>query len=524
MLANYLLSVFYFILYNTTDNESLNRIIALNHIHDDFARCCPPTVPEIYKDDPFGLLHSIKGLKNFQISEEKRRGEEWIRRLHRFVMNSSNKDYLKSGEETGNTLPDDGDGAEEVLEAQEGNHPSSTITRTREVDVTAAYTTIIRLHAKLRGTKGAAADARKTLDRMHFVHDVMMFGYEENRKSAKNEMSDGSGTASTSGVVDSPEHIARVEIRPNAYNLVLGLYRDSKIAEDAMKAVELLQSMVDAGKKSPEKCRGTPLPTVQSFEYTILALASMKDIGQAIAEANRFIQLMEDQEYLEPSVTVYNALLELCCKKMFITSELFDKAIEILETMKEKSKTHPQLTPNAETLSLVMKACSLSQREDHEHVLKTATDLFSQLAAKETDETSAVALTDNCYFHLMKCVTMHMVENEEDMKERILELFSEACQRGLTSAGVLAMFRNTVTEEEYRLTVGEGRLADGWVKNVTGPKALYTDGTKGGAGKHARREGKSTSYWAKKQRETEIRRVALKEAKNARKLYKKINV
>jgi len=506
----------------TTHNESLSRIIALNHIHNDFAQCCPPTVPEIYKDDPFVLLHSIKGLKNFQIPEEKARGEEWIRRLHRFVINSSNKDYLRSGEEVGNALYDNVDGAEEALNEQVGSYSSSTTTRINAVDVTAAYTTLIRLYAKLRGTKEVATNARKTLDRMHFVHDVMMFGYEENRASAKKETSDGNGTTTSSGVIVSPEHIARIEIRPNAYNLVLGLYRDSRNAEDAMKAVELLQSMVNVGKKSPEQCRGTPLPTTQSFEYTILALASMKDAEQAIAEANRLVRLMEAQEYLEPSVTVYNALIELCCKTMFITPELFDKAINILETLKEKSISHPQLTPNAETLSLVIKACSLSEREDHEHVLKTATDLFSQLVAKETDEKSAVALTDSCYFHLMKCVSMHMEENEEDKKERMLELFSEACQRGLASAGVLTLFRNSVSEEEYRLTVGEGRLADGWVKNVTGPKALYTDGTKGGAGKNARREGKSTSDWAKKQRERDIRHVALKEAKKARKLYKKI--
>lgn len=505
-----------------SDNESLSRIIALNHIHNDFAQCCPPTIPEIYKDDPFVLLHSIKGLKNFQIAEEKARGEEWIRRLHRFVINSSNKNYLRSGEEVGDALHDNVDGAEEASDGQVGSYSSSSKARINAVDVTAAYTTIIRLYAKLRGTKGAATDARKTLDRMHFVHDIMMFGYEENRSSVMKETSDGSDTTRSSGVVASPEHIARIEIRPNAYNLVLGLYRDSKNAEDALKAVELLQSMVNAGKKSPEQCRGTPLPTAQSFEYTILALASMKDAEQAVAEANRLIQLMEAQTYLEPSVTVYNALLELCCKKLFITPQLFDKAINILETLKEKSISHPQLTPNTETLSLVMKACSLSERKDHEHVLKTATDLFSQLVAKETDEKSAVALTDSCYFQLMKCVSMHLEENEEEKKERMLELFSEACQRGLTSAGVLTLFRNSVSEEEYRLTVGEGRLADGWVKNVTGPKALYTDGTKGGAGKNARREGKSTSDWAKKQREKDIRRVALKEAKKARKLYKKI--
>ena len=48
--------------------------------------------------------------------------------------------------------------------------------------------------------------------------------------------------------------------------------------------------------------------------------------------------------------------------------------------------------------------------------------------------------------------------------------------------------------------VGNGRLADNWIVNVTSSKALYTDGSMGGPGKNARRKGKSTSNWKKKQK------------------------
>lgn len=73
----------------------------------------------------------------------------------------------------------------------------------------------------------------------------------------------------------------------------------------------------------------------------------------------------------------------------------------------------------------------------------------------------------------------------------------------------------------YRLTVGKGRLADKWIANVTSPlaqKVRYTDGTKGGKGKHARRKGKSTSNW--KQKEATIQ--ARKKENKAKKFYNKL--
>jgi len=77
-----------------------------------------------------------------------------------------------------------------------------------------------------------------------------------------------------------------------------------------------------------------------------------------------------------------------------------------------------------------------------------------------------------------------------------------------------------VPENVFTEKVGHGRLADKWVANVTTEKALYTDGTSGGEGKNARRKGKSTSEWLKKQklREEEIRRM--KAAKVERKRFK----
>ena len=75
------------------------------------------------------------------------------------------------------------------------------------------------------------------------------------------------------------------------------------------------------------------------------------------------------------------------------------------------------------------------------------------------------------------------------------------------------------------MTVGRGRLADKWIQNVTSPlaqKVRYTDGSKGGKGKHAQRKGKSTSGWAKKQKLREATIVARRKEKKAKKFYKKV--
>ncbi|KAL9183497.1 hypothetical protein ACHAXT_004353 [Thalassiosira profunda] len=467
----------------TTHKESLERILLLNEIHDGLARYVDTHVPGMHQDDPYVLFHSIKALKNLQKKEEMEKGREWLRRLHKFVTSPENANYY--GDEASAS-------AVSVAAAPE------------TIDVTSAYVAMLRLLARLRGAGGAAAEARLILNRMHRVHD----GVQSDENDG--EMSGGSGK------------IASIDIRSNAYNLVLGLHRDSKKPEDAVQAVSLLQRMVDAGNEAPENRRGVPLPNEQSFEFAILSLANMTDADAAIQEAERLVQLMQDQDYLESPAAAYNAFITVCNKKLFGKPVLLDKSREILEEMTELSKTHPEATPNPETLALVMKACSLSEHDDHDRVLDMASKLFSQLEAQEQSEQSAVALSDRAYFYMMKCVDEHMIGDPDAKKERIEELFSGACERGLCSANVLAMFRNSVTDEDYKLTVGEGRLADRWIANITGPRALYTDGSSGGAGKHARRKGKSTSDWAKKQKVKEQEKESRRKDKQAKKFFRKM--
>ena len=488
----------------TKGPEALERIILLNNIHDSFTDYCRFHISGMYKDDPYVLLHSIKALKNLQKKEEWDLGHEWLGKLHSFVTSVENIEYFQENERA------DAEGL--VNDARNDlNQPSFTQT----IDVTSAYTTMIRLISRLRGAKGVAADACNVLNQMHQVHFVSVNGIEPDTS-----YSDDSNHADT---VCPPRRIASIDIRPNVYNLLLSMYRDSKSADDAAKAVNLLQRMVDAGRKAPEDRGGVPLPTELSFEVTIMSLAHMENADRAFNEAERLIGLMQEQKHLESSVAAYNAFIVVCNKQLFGKTQLYDKALDILEKMNRLGKSNPGVLPNPETLALVMKACALSEHTDHQRVLDTASKLFSQLKDQEPSDKSNVALTDRAYYYMMNCVETHMIDEFDTKKERIQELFSEACQRGLCSANVLAQLRKSVPEKDYNLTVGHGRLADHWIANITGPRALYTDGSKGGAGKNARRKGKSTSDWAKKAKAKESLRAARKNDKRPKKTMSKVN-
>ena len=476
-----------------TDKDSVEKINFINQVHNDFAEASQNAIPGLFINDPYVLLHSMKSLRNFHLDGEKEKANDLLGRLHDFVTDPMNLDYFLEEERLKHAEKGDVSDADNNIGSGNVSEGSKTIASDApKIDVTSAYLTVIRLYARLRGEKGAAAEARTVFDRMHALND------------------------------DEASSIAFVDIRANAYNLMLGMYRDSKLAEDATTAVELLTRMIDAGKKEEHERDGVPLPTNQSFEYTILSLTKMMDSDAAIKEAEKLIALMEETGYLDRSIAIYNALLTLCTKVLYGKPELYDKATEILNRLNEKSKTYSELAPDSDTISLVIKACAHSKREDHESVLRTANTLFLDLVNQEESEKSAVVMKDSCYFHMMMCTLNHTTGDVETKKERVEELFSQACQRGLCSNAVLTLFRNNTTEEEYRLTVGQGRLAANWIANVTSPKALYTDGSSRGAGKNARRQGKSTSNWAKKQKHKEVMKKVTKDAKRVKKMINKM--
>lgn len=480
----------------STHSQSLKRIIDLNAIHFTYAQ---NKVQGVHRNDPFVLMASLKGLRNYRKKEEMELGEHWMSRLFAFVTDPANREYCESTAQKSQPVrsasADDASQTNNEDFNQAVNIEESSLAESKRetfVNCSPSFTKHIRELAKLRGgdtTTGAMA--RNTLDRMHEI------AMDENRAG-----------------------IASMEIGENAYNLVIGLYRDSKDEGHATEAVYLLDEMISSWKAKSNK--NAPFPSAQTFKYCIESLAYAKDDITLLTESKRLLdeyELMCDKGDIEPATKPYNATLESLVKRMRRDPKLLSRVTEVVTRMNEMAERFPTIEPDVFSASMVLQACSYvtGDENDKSSAFKTAEGTFEELEQSElTGDEEHSKMTDKCYFHMMRCVT-NLCLDQEDKQERIKRLFTGACSKGLCSADVLKIFRNSVSEEDFIATVGSGRLADNWVANVRSGKALYTDGTTGGKGKNARRKGKSTSDWAKKQRRKEEERQHRKMAKEERK-------
>jgi len=460
----------------STHRDSLKMIVHIHTVHSMYAE---HSVPGIIEDDPFLLLASLKSLKNYRKSEECQLGELWLSRLHSFVMDpSSVKSYPTSELNSTNST-------------QLSLRPSNQ----ERIDLTSAYLKHIREYARLRGAGGSAALARDCLDKMHEIN------------------TDG---------------IAAIDIKVNAYNLVIGCYRDSKEAGHATEAIFLLEKMINAWKQSndslSENISKVPFPNEKSFEYTIQSLANANDGSTTYLTS---MQLLDDFESmfghdLKPTSRVYSAVVETYAKTMRDDPRLLSLLSDLILRMTAIAKIYPEAAPDVATSSQVLRACSSINGDESERAkaFEKAEKIFSGLQEKESLDNNSTRMSDKCYFHMMKCVA-NLIHDQDEKQERIKDLFWAACKKGLVSADVLKVFRNQVSDDEFVEKVGQGRIADNWIANVTSSKALYTDGTMGGKGKNARRKGKSTSGWSRKQRKNEKEWEQRKASKAQKKLLKK---
>eukprot|EP00566_Odontella_aurita_P007799 CAMPEP_0113557394 /NCGR_PEP_ID=MMETSP0015_2-20120614/17770_1 /TAXON_ID=2838 /ORGANISM="Odontella" /LENGTH=702 /DNA_ID=CAMNT_0000458821 /DNA_START=314 /DNA_END=2419 /DNA_ORIENTATION=- /assembly_acc=CAM_ASM_000160 len=453
----------------STHSHSLKKIVNLHKIHDVYADF---GVPRIIRGDPFFLQCSLKALKNYRSPEQLALAEKWLSELHSFATNPENVHNRSAN----------------VQKEANGLANAEAV----KLDLTGTYTAVIRGFAGLCGTAGAADRARSVLDKMH-------------------------------GIVEMHSDVTKMTVKCNAYDLVLGLYRDSKEERHKMEALALLEEMIAEWQKqcldgTDVSCvlsRCAPFPSEKSFAFVIQALAHISDKSAARKKCWQLLDEVETMyessgtHFSVPTNAVYNAALESLIKIMANDSELIDEVRGIMDRMESVGLKIPGVKPDATSWSLLLKAYSLLSCEDDHR-----SELFERVLEifKELNDNPSMAVTDNCYYHMMKC-TVRLVPDENEKRDRILELFLGACEKGLVSANVLRMFRINVSEDVFVERVGTGRLADNWLANVTSYKALYTDGTAGGAGKNARRKGKSTSDWAKKQKKEEFKRQGMAAAK-----------
>ncbi len=447
----------------------MQRIQRLHKIHDTFAAI---NVAGITKDDPFLLMHSIKSIRNFGAKEEADLVDEWFDRLHAIIIDPSN-----SNPDTTNENGDGDNGA---------------------IDLTGTYTSIIRGYAKLKRDANASEKAWLGIQRMQ-------------------ELSVLSKTLGTSTV-------ATVDLKINAINLFFGSYGAQKDNRILAKKLALLNNLIESAMNQKNLSTSLdPLPNDQSFVGCIRALSVLNDPLQVTNEAGRIISAYESlvtENKVNVSPKVHNATIELYIdtfgKDKSSIGSLLSICTGMAERMERLKPSYPDIAPDNFTYMLFLKACSIDDGitdtsiERHEK----ATEIFKQLESWSGES----RLNDKCYFYMMKCVSNAIVDPEEK-QQSIRGLFTKACEGGFVSADVLKMLRINTTNEVFTQIVGNGRLPDKWVGNVTSGLALYTDGTTGGEGKNARRKGKSTSNWVRKQNE---RNQAIQSRNQAKKEKKRL--
>ena len=375
----------------------MERILKLHEIHSSMTE---NGISGFIKDDPFVLMHSLKSLKNYRKKDELKLSQDWFHRIHTFV---TTQNQYENGKKT--------------------------------IDLSGTYTTIIREYAKLRGQEGAAISARDVLDKMHELSTI--------QKSSMN-------------------HIAEMSIKSNAYDLVLGSYSDSKDEKINANAFDLLTEMIQSWNNhyngdSDIGDDSIPSPTETSFVYGLKSLRNKNDLHEITTKSKQLLDHFETihrhqmekkiNDYGDP-IKVYNACLELYThafsKDPSTLLSLFDN---IFQRMKKVQNSPIQ--PNIMTHSATLKAYSMGYDS-----MEEANKIFQILQTQE--ETERKMMTDSCYFHMLKCVVKFEC-NIEKREKRIIELFSEACEKGLVSANVLQTFKLNVTEEIYSKKVGSGR-------------------------------------------------------------------
>lgn len=445
-------------------NRSIQR---LHKVHEKLADM---NIPGIIKDDPFLLMHSIKSISNYTCQEETALVDDWFTRLHRNVMDKSNT--IDS-----NKHPTDAESKSEAKEA---------------MDLTGTYTNVIRGYSKLRQDTVAAEKAFHALQRMQAL-----------------------------SALDS--EVATIDLKVTIFNVVLSTADSSNDSKILLKKLDLLNSMIEGSRGSNEADCSTPMPTDQSFASCIKSLSAMTDPVATMKETEKLIASFEalmKEGFIPPSPKPYNAAIELYLN-MFGRDE--DAAGNLLSLCDGICKRMQNFTPRVHTdsftLLALLKACAYDDgiMDNQVQRMERAAQIFKDISKTGGNEGSE--LNDKFYFYMMKCVA-NSVASAEDRKDQIKELFSKACGGGFVSANVLKMLRTHTSTEEYIEIVGSGRLADNWIANVTSGVAVYTDGTTGGEGKNARRKGKSTSNWAKKQREREEEMLSRKQAKAEKKRLK----
>lgn len=488
----------------TTHQDALDHIEVLHKLHDQFVkRKCSGFIAPL---DPFLLIHSLKTKSLFQELHKPRQANacrQWLEQLHELVLR-----YAGVVEDT----PGKHNDADEIV------LPDTPL------DLTGTYMTCLRGYAKasrINTGSGGYKQAFRTLRKMEQLKLILFKQSDRARRAF------------------------HIDVPPNAYELVLSSCVAAKNSSSALTLIKemlkndrrVLQDAVDTQEKYSRVSEKSFANVFQSLKQDLPSQVNIESAEWLLEELIKFYTHVPKTS--APTLAPVHALLDLYCKWYSNDPTLINRVKIILQKMTDLSveKGQETLKPDIKCKVMLLKACSLAKEDHYDESLSVARETFA-LIEKEDKRAKVPLMSDEVYYYYMKALLprghsntqivdpnrqefltlLSKVENPADNESgsdvtsddvsdetfgngnvELVELFKTCCKKGLVSANVLNVLRRSIKDEEFKSLVGTGRLADQWVRNVTSAKALYTDGTKGGQGKHAKRKGKSTSDWKKKQ-------------------------
>jgi hypothetical protein len=537
----------------TTHQDALDHIEVLHTLHDQFVK--HNVEGFVSPSDPFLLIHSLKTKSLHQQLHRQRQAvacRTWLEQLHAIALEHADNGKKAVGQNKHN--------GEEPASVQDSSTSVGDTVPATPLDLTGTYMTALRGYARasrIPNGFGGYKQAFRTLRKIEHLDQL----------SKKSEQA---------------RQAYQIELKPNTYELILSCCIASKHPGSALSLMKELvakhkQATLDSfsneniSDQSPlsETCFAHALQSMKHGEPTDENLKA--GVQWLLEEMISFYASGaddSDKDSSTPSPVAFHALLDLYCKWYSQDATLMSRVQSVIQQMKELAKTAnvESLKPDVKAKALVLKACSLAKNTHPEESMAVARSTLDSLEEEEK-QLKQNLMTDEVYYYYMKCIMpkdeaiqtvadsgkgdffklLSQVEttfddgddedegeegnSEEEASENergasdpdeqaseIVHVFRACAKRGLVNSNVLSVLRSSLSDQDYTKIVGNGRLPSHWVRNVTSGKALYTDGKMGGAGKNARRKGKSTSDWKKKQQTKEENlheKIAKKRVKKA---------
>ena len=394
---------------STTYLQAFQKVLELHQIHQLLLDS--NITGAVYARDPYVLMYSIKSIKNYKKRNETSYLLLWLDSLTEWVLQQQQLDVcnqdrvLEHEDEEGKD--DDDDEEEDNDEFRDASSSSSTTTTTPCLDLTSTFNNIIRNFFYIRGEPGVGEKVYRIFQQMNNIQR-----YVQTLTHKKSPVT--------------------LELKQNAYNMIIATYGHTKDEFFMIQGMKMLDDMIETWKQKRTSTTSftsvAPVPNDQSFVYGLSLLRNEKSSEKVVKESERLLNEYEsmihgsgDPPMIDSSPKVYNACMDLYTNTLE-GHNVLSACCLIIDRMKEEARNNIKFTPNMESYTILLKACSLVTGDFVATIraYEMATATINSLHQRS----GSSPMTDSIYFYMMKCVAIHVVDKDEKQRT-ILQLFDQ---------------------------------------------------------------------------------------------------